>query len=401
MAKSSVVALVLTLATSADVSAAPRATRVLPAALRAMPTPPPLPTARAEAERVAALLDRHHPPPGTMQVAARWTHEAPYGPATLAGDRAVWIEGETLHALSLRDGAAAATPATLAARWRRLPPQQRIESIDVAGGALAARAVDGVTEVLAFGNDGETRWRTPLPARFLALRAGADTLFAFEGDPTVWRLDPRSGRVAWTHPSAKPIADVVPLAPGLVAVVRSDDLVLLDGAGRELSTRPRNPHVVGFAVHDARLFSCIDDGTLQAVDLASGRALWWARVSTGDESCAVLGATADRVLIDRGGRWIALDTTRPAPSAAPVTIRGRYRDVENPKARLRGLVVHVGKRRVRTDARGRFAATVRTHGPIEVRVDGIESYDSRTVVWPDEQGHDRIELSNHIDDSCH
>jgi outer membrane protein assembly factor BamB len=394
MPKSWVVALGLTLATYSDVSAAPRSVRVFPAALRATTPPPP----RAEAARIVALLDRDHAAEPAIEIAARWTREAPYGQAAIVGDRVVWLDDNKLRALSLQTGALVPQADI---QW---PPERRIAQFADSGGALVvslAGSGTGTTELLALAVDGTTRWRTELPGRAVDLRSAGKALFAFEIDPTVWRLDPRSGRTLWSRPSDQAIVDVVALSDDLAAVVRPDDILLLDSAsGGVLSTRRRNPHVAAFTVRDSRLFSCVDDGTLHATDVPSGRELWWARVSTANGECAVFGATDDSVLVEGAGRLMALDTTRAAPRAPALTISGRFKDLYSDKPKLRGRAVHVGDRRVRTDARGRFVATVRAHGPIEVSVDDAGS-SGRAIVWPDGHARQHVELSNYVDDSCH
>ena len=368
--------------------------RVFPAALRATTPPPP----RAEAARIATLLDRDHAAEPAIEIAARWTREATYGQAAVVGDRLVWVEDNAFRALSVQTGA---NVQQADIQW---PQAQRIAQFVDSDGTLVvslAASGTGTTQVSALAGDGTTRWRTELPSQRIALRAAGKALFAFEGDPTVWRLDPRSGRTLWSRPSEQPIVDVVAISDGITAVVRPDDILLLDGAsGGELAIRPRNQHVLAFSVRDSRLFSCIDDGTLHATDVPSGRELWWARVSASNAECAVLGATDESVLVEGAGRWIALDTTRAAPRAPAVTISGSFRDVQSEKPKLRGRVVHVGDRRVRTDARGRFVATVRAHGPIEVQVDDVGP-SGRAIVWADGHARRHVELSNYVDDSCH
>jgi outer membrane protein assembly factor BamB len=426
MHNSSVVTLGLTLVISSAVSAAPHSGRVFPATLRAMP-PPPL----AYTERIAALFNRERREPA-VEIAARWTAEAPVAEAAVVGDRAIYVDNNTFRAMSLRDGTqlakadisgcttafsrdgetlyagcyngvAQVDPVTLAVRWeQQWPPEQHVAQLADADGALVVSlAGRDATELVALERDGTTRWHTQLPSRWIELRSDGHALFAFETDPTVWRLDPRSGHVLWSRASAQPIDDVVAMPGGVTAIVRAKDLSLVDRAGRDLLTGARNPHLVAFAAHGAQLFACDDDGVVHATDVRSGRELWWARVSTAGEPCALLGATNERVLLAGAERVIALDTTHAAPPPPAVTIRGRFRDTYNEKPQLRGVLVHVGQARVRTDRRGRFVATVRAHGPIDVRLDGHEGSESRAVVWPDGHARRHVELSNFVDDSCH
>src|SRR5205814_7655027 len=110
--------------------------------------------------------------------------------------------GDTVY-VHCGDGLRGIAAPTLTPRWQRqFLPSQRLGRIVTTGAGLVVAASDGgAAEVLALGPDGTTRWRTPLPSRYVELRSDGDALFAFEGDPTVWRLDPRTGEVLWTHPS--------------------------------------------------------------------------------------------------------------------------------------------------------------------------------------------------------
>jgi outer membrane protein assembly factor BamB len=277
----------------------------------------------------------------------------------------------------------------------------------IAGGGdalfVSLNGASGST-VLALDDRGETRWRQALPAPRVALRTDGDSVLAFEWDPKVWRLDPRSGRALWERSSTETIEDVLPMPDGMTAVVGAATLSLLDGAGRDLVQRPRDQPRTVNDLRDSRLFSCDEAGRLHAIDLRDGRPLWWARVSLHPADCAVVGASDGTVLVQATDHLIALDTTRAAPSAPAVTIRGRFKDVLHSKRRrVAHVALHVGDRQVRTDARGRFVATVRRRGPIEVRLDDTWGPQSSAVVWPDEAARRRIELTNdhYEDDSCH
>jgi hypothetical protein len=420
MAKFRAVALFLTLATCSNVSAAPRGARVIAATMRALAPP------QAKLERIATLLSREQRARG-VEIAARWMHEAPEGHAAIVGDRVILVEADTFRAVSLRSGAtlreaeipgcstaysrdqqtlyagcengvALVDPETLAVRWQRQwPSDARVAHLADAGGALVVSLEEGdSTELLALERDGATRWRTRLPGRWIELRSDGDALLAFEHDPTVWRLDPRSGRVLWSRTVDDAIDDVLAISSGVTAIVRAESLSLVDDQGRELLTRPRNPHLAAFSVRGSRLLACDDDGVLHMMDVRSGRKLWWAQVSAAGEPCAVLGVTDERVLVAGPDRVMALDATRAAPPAPAVTIHGRIDSGESS-----GVAVRVGTRRVHTNARGRFVATVRAHGPIAVRVVDKWGIRSQKVVWPDEHARRSVLLTNYIDDSCH
>jgi len=426
----------------AVVSPVPRAPRVTPAIAvapppsaeaRAMAPRPPPPTAREpvaiEPQRFADLLDGAARATPGVEIAARWTREASVDQIVIAGDRVSYSSGGAFHVASLSTGAvarsatfpdcrgcparvtgglyalcgdeiAAVDPATLAIRWRRDLGNRASQIADGGGSlfvALSGSYTDRTQDVLAIATDGTTRWRATLPAG-VELRADGDRLFAFERDPSVWRLDPDSGRVLWSRTSDKAILDVARVSDEVTAVVGLEHLWLVDGEGRDLVVRAPTRNLG--TVAGGRLLTCDDEGRLHAVDARDGREAWWARVSVAGEECAVLAATDGTVLVQGAGRLIALDTTRAAPPAPAVAIRGRFEDVYT-KHGERGVAVLVGGRRVHADEHGRFAATVHVNGPIEVRL--ADEPRVREVVWPDSRDRHRVRLSNYVepDESCH
>ena len=344
-------------------------------------------------------------------------------------------------------------PATLAERWRgalggttfRVTARGDlvVASVDVAATPAAPRH----KAVVAFEATGRTRWRTTMPTeRGIGVAEDAERVYVFEGDPTVWALDRQTGAILWATPMTQPIADVVALGDGTLAVVREGEVVRLDGAaGAEAEVLvPRGVHDLAVAgswiftiedpgedgfraprLHgrdlatgqqwiyprpidgssaltfgDGVVHACSPTGTLHAIDRARGTGRWWA--DTGGACGAITVGGVTLVGLDRGTdlgfATAAIDPARR--SRAPwATIRGRFRDGIGATG-VRGHRVWIGDRVVVTDARGRFSARVRRGARVSVTLDprdvglGVEG----AVLGPGDPP--RVELASYYED-CH
>jgi outer membrane protein assembly factor BamB len=373
---------------------------------------------------------------GGMEVAAAWTkEEAAVSQLVAMRDAVTWGSGNRFVVASPKNGAIVKTreltgcstptarvagslyalcgqlgneivaldPATLEERWRRTLDHQ---VVTLAGGSdlvlvsLREPRPNGWQEVVALGSsEGDVRWHTWLPSGNVDLRAdGGDTMFAFERDPTVWAIDATSGHVRWSRKTDNAIFDVVPVRESLAAVIGQRGVWLLDD-GRDVTSRAVDGE--SRAISELAwpwLYSCDDNGRLHAVNVETGREAWQAQVSVARSECRVF--PGETVFVQGAEHLLALDTTQPAGRAKAVTIRGRFKDVigEN---HVRGREVWVGKQHVRTDAHGRFVATVRMHGPISVHMDDVSGPESSAVVWPDAGSNQKVELSNYYYEDCH
>jgi hypothetical protein len=196
---------------------------------------------------------------------------------------------------------------------------------------------------------------------------------------------------------------VVPIRRDLAAVMTARAMWLVDGAGRDLVVRnPPNGRADAGVVSGTHLLACDDAGSVRAIDLSTGRQAWWAQVSAGSSECRVFGATDDTALVKGAGRIVALDTTVEAPPAQSFTIRGRFKNVYSKGNDDNRATLHIDGRRVVTDKRGRFAATVRSHGPVVVSVEESYGPEGSVIVWPDSKDLHHVSLSNYYEsDSCH
>ena len=404
------------------VSTPPRKERVV------VPTQPATKVAAAQISDV--LVTPAGEAKGGIEVASAWMAEARVDQLIAHGDLVTYADGYRATVVDRRDGSIVRThnfdgcsfpiarvrgslfatcgadnavtavdPETLEVRWQR-KLERIVAALDGGEGTLlvSLRSEPRMQwqEVVALGDAGDVKWRSWLPASNVSLRADGDELFAFERDPTVWALDPADGHVRWSRKTEKAIFAVVPLRDALTAVIGQEGLWLLDD-GRDAASRGTLKEARAVSEIDwPRMYSC-DDGQLSAIDLESGRELWHTTVAPGD--CRVF-STGRGVFVQNAEHLLALDTTQPAGRASAVTIRGRFRDKVNERKKVRGIEVHVANRVVRTDAHGRFAATVRVHGPIAVRLDGVQGPESDVVLWPDGKSQHRVDLSNMYYEDC-
>jgi outer membrane protein assembly factor BamB len=412
----------------AIVSAHPRVARV------SEPTTKPMPAA----SHIADVMELPESSlRGGMVVAAAWTKEADVAQLIAFHDVVAWGSGNRLSnefvVASLEDGnilkkreltgcspaasrvtgslfalcgelgneVVALDPRTLEERWRRTLDHQVVTlaaGSDVVLVSLREARPNGWQEVVALGaGEGDVRWHSRLPSNNVDLRSDGDQLFAFERDPTVWALDVDTGHVRWSRKSDKAIYDVVPIRESLTAVIGQESLWLLDD-GRDVASRAKDVRSIS-EIAWPWLYSCDDKGDLHAVNLDSGQEAWRAHVTVEGSTCAVF--PGETVFVQAADHLMALDTTQPAARAKPVTIRGRFKDVIGAKESVRNHLVWIGERRVRTDAHGRFVATVRAHGPISVSLADVSGPGSHAVVWPDAGSHQRVELTNDYYEDCH
>jgi len=412
----------------AIVSVHPRLARVPESTMKPMPA----------ASHIADLMELPESSlRGGMVVAAAWTKEADVAQLIALHDVVAWGSGNRLSnefvVASLKDGTilkkrelagcspaagrvtgslfalcgelgnevVALDPATLEERWRRVLDHQVVTlaaGSDVVLVSLREARPNGWQEVVALGaSEGDERWRSRLPSNNVDLRSDGDQLFAFERDPTVWALDIDTGHVRWSRKTEKAIYDVVPIRESLTAVIGQESLWLLDD-GRDVASRAKDARSIS-EIAWPWLYSCDDKGDLHAVNLENGQEAWRAHVTVEGSTCAVF--PGETVLVQGVDHLMALDTTQPAGRGRPVTIRGRFKDVIGEKQSVRNHAVLIGERRVRTDAHGRFVATVRAHGPISVSLADVSGPGSHAVVWPDAGSHQKVELTNDYYEDCH
>jgi hypothetical protein len=416
------------------VSSPPRKERVVVPTTARVETAARTAAPEVSAAQIADVLEATPPPKGAMEVAAAWTQETQVYQLVTHGDLVTWSVGYRITVASRRDGSvvrtrdlegcnlpaarvrnslvaicgadnavAAVNPETLEIRWRR-PLERAVQSVD-AGGELVLVSLRNDKpgkwqEVVALSDEGEVRWRSWLPSSNVDLRGKGDQLFAFERDPTVWALDAADGHVRWSRSTEKAIYDVIPLHDSLTVVIGQQGQWVLDD-GRDAAARgvDGESHSIS-EIQWPRLYSC-DDGQLRAIDLEKGSELFHANVSGPRDDCHVLTGDDATLFVEGLDHLLALDTTQPAGPAPRVRIVGRYTDVINEHKRVRGLDVTVGDHKVRTDAHGRFAATVRMHGPISVRMNDISGDENSALIWPDGKTRFDVKLSNNYYEDCH
>jgi outer membrane protein assembly factor BamB len=237
----------------------------------------------------------------------------------------------------------------------------------------------------------------------LMMTATSDRLYVYEADPNVWAIDRSTGKLLWTVPFDDHIR-TLRVDGDAIEVTQDEAEVTLDAAGRvtaekvveapEEEARPEAPFIAGdwtytrtpereyhegilrarnrktgaswrfatdrvLAVRDGTAYTCGDGGILHAIDVASGKASWWADTGPG---CPVTVA-GGRVYSAVEGKLLAFDPDQPSLSKDTVTIRGSF------DGEAGGLRVWVGDKMVKTDRKGRFKAKVKRRSVVTVALD--------------------------------
>jgi len=315
--------------------------------------------------------------------------------------------------------------------------------------------------LISWSQSGEQRWRTPLEDDSFRLLGDRDHIYVWWDYPSsIQALDRASGRTIWRRRYHECVRAIVPL-PGRVLVLVHDEATetvdtatgqllqqqLIDDASlRHSNFEVRWPwifhqgwednersslhaiHLVSgrqwaqrlplgkddsvwerdIAVSEERAYVPTIHGLLFALDLSSGRQLWFSHIGSDQSGGTKIfparppGAKEEWVLVSPlSGHLLALDPTRPLPPARSVLIRGKVR-TSRKQDRVARVRVWVGQHLAHTDNRGRFWARVRTEGPVHVHIDARDINGCvgphSGVVWLSDAEQYEIELGNGSDE---
>ncbi len=322
------------------------------------PTPALVPAAEVSTYRGDAARTGVMPGPGPQgQPELAWQYQADgpirSSPAVVAGTVFVASVDGTVHALALATGER---------RW--------IASVGAELGGATPLVVEGLVIVGDRGGamhafdqgTGEEHWKTPVDGPVGGAAAWAGGLVVIATESTAYGLDPAAGRIAWQAdlPGAvtRSIAatnDFVfcPLSGGLVVALRTRDgtmawqarvapdgdggtpavaeglvfasagldnpdpstravvaLNASDGSQRWRHTSSSGEVLYAPAVVDGRAFVVAEDGSVAALDAATGEERWSSAVAGIDALPAVWGSTV--YVATMGGSLEALDTSSGA-----------------------------------------------------------------------------------------
>lgn len=195
--------------------------------------------------------------------------------------------------------------------------------------------------VLAVGlADGATAWRAePGPG---LLGGGPAGLVLRQADGTVSGLDPETGSVRWTTPSAV-AGDLPPVLDGDRVLLAGDGVAVLEASsGRVLWAVAGGPAVSAPpAAAEGRVVVGEADGTVRCRDAGTGRSLWTYRAGGPLTAAPVIGqgrvlvATGGREFLalhledgDRDWRWkVGADVQWPAAVAGDLVLFASHEDV--------------------------------------------------------------------------
>jgi outer membrane protein assembly factor BamB len=179
---------------------------------------------------------------------------------------------------------------------RQLVPPRTLEwksrelggpAVDPVTGYVVTGTRDGFLH--AYDPDGGLVWTFKTGARFdAAPRIEGDTVYVGSNDGTVYALDVASGKERWKYAAQEEVGTTPVVAGDVVlAMTLQDTLIALDARTGAWKWHHRRESREGFTVHgaaaalvsDRLALGAYSDGTVAALDLATGVARWERKVA--------------------------------------------------------------------------------------------------------------------------